>query len=144
MAYSGKYRPTNREKYKGDPDDITYRSSWELKVFQWCDKNVDVVKWHSECTVITYLCATDKKFHRYFMDLKIQFADGRILLVEIKPKKETKAPRKKGNMLKYLTEVNTYMKNVSKWTAAKKYADKQGYLFQIWTEDTLKNIGIHV
>lgn len=29
MAYSGKFRPKNIGKYKGNVDKITYRSSWE-------------------------------------------------------------------------------------------------------------------
>ncbi|AHY25131.1 putative head completion protein [Pectobacterium bacteriophage PM2] len=29
MAYSGKFIPVNKEKYKGDWRKITYRSSWE-------------------------------------------------------------------------------------------------------------------
>ena len=36
----------------------------------------------------------------------------------------------------------TYIKNESKWKAAKKYADDRGYHFEIWTENTLKKLGI--
>ena len=42
MAYSGKYNVTNKKKYKGDFDNIVYRSSWEYKVFEWCDANPKV------------------------------------------------------------------------------------------------------
>jgi hypothetical protein len=38
--------------------------------------------------------------------------------------------------------VTTYIKNTSKWTAANDFASYKGWKFQIWTEDTLKNLGI--
>ena len=34
-----KYRPQNPEKYKDDPTNIIYRSSWELTVFKYLDSN---------------------------------------------------------------------------------------------------------
>ena len=37
--YQGKYRVSNPSKYKGDLDNIIYRSMWEAKCFAWCDKN---------------------------------------------------------------------------------------------------------
>ena len=36
----------------------------------------------------------------------------------------------------------TYIKNQSKWEAAQQYADHKGWKFQVWTEDTLGNLGI--
>ena len=63
--------------------------------------------------------------------------------VEIKPKKETVPPKKpKRKSKKYLNEVLTYVKNTDKWTAASEFADAKGWKFQVWTEDTLKNLGI--
>ena len=40
--YSGRFRPSNPGKYKGDPTNIIYRSSWEKKVMIWCDVNSNV------------------------------------------------------------------------------------------------------
>ena len=37
MAVKNKYRPYNPEKYKGDPTNIIFRSSWEKIVFKYCD-----------------------------------------------------------------------------------------------------------
>ena len=42
MAYSGKFIIKNYKKYKGDFDNIIYRSLWEKSVFQWCDNNPSV------------------------------------------------------------------------------------------------------
>ena len=69
--------------------------------------------------------------------------NGDCILVEIKPKKQTTAPKKPSRKTKkYINEVTTYIKNTSKWTAANDFAQHKGWKFQIWTEDTLKNLGI--
>lgn len=140
-THQGKFVPRKPEKYVGDPDKIYYRSSWELAMMVWCENNTLVKKYSSEETQIPYICDTDGKMHTYYMDFKIWYKDT-ILLVEIKPKKETKPPKRKPNKLKFLTEQMTYIKNSCKWRAAKKFAEKKGYLFQVWTEDTLKTLKI--
>jgi len=143
VAYSGRYKVKHRNKYRGDPDAVVFRSMWERQCFKWCDDNPKVIGWQSEETVIPYFYEVDKKYHRYFMDLKINFKDGKTVLVEIKPDKETKPPSFKGRKTKrYLSEGMTYVKNMNKWSAAQKYAQDNGYEFQIWTENTLKSMGI--
>ena len=52
MSYKGKFRPSNPNKYKGDPTKVIYRSLWELKFMRWCDGNVNILKWSSEEVVI--------------------------------------------------------------------------------------------
>ena len=71
MAYSGRYSIKNSSKYRGDINNIIYRSLWEKVVFQWCDKNPKVKQWSSEEIVIPYYYEVDKKYHRYFVDMKI-------------------------------------------------------------------------
>ena len=142
MAYSGKYKVKNRAKYKGDPDKVTYRSMWERHCFNWCDNNSNVIGWHSEETVIPYRWDIDKKMHRYFMDLKIYYKDGRTVLVEIKPEKETVPPKRPDKSRRYINEATTYVKNINKWEAAEEYAKDRGWTFQIWTEKTLTEMGI--
>ena len=44
----GRYKPINPNKYQGDPTNIIYRSSWELKFMRFCDLRDDVVQWQSE------------------------------------------------------------------------------------------------
>lgn len=141
--YSGKYRITNREKYDGDYNSVSYRSLWERQVFKWCDDNSDIKKWSSEETVINYRCKTDNKIHRYFVDLKIQFKNGQTYLIEIKPKKQTQEPKVRTRKTRtYITEVLTYVKNKSKWEAASEYCADRGWIFEVWTEDTIKDLGI--
>ena len=147
MAYSGKYKVKHKSKYKGDVDNIVYRSMWERHCFYWCDHNPNVKHWSSEETVIPYFYDVDKKYHRYFMDLKINFKDGRTLLVEVKPEKETQPPKKSfgkavDRSKRYISESLTYVKNMNKWEAANEYAKDRGWEFQIWTEKTLMEMGI--
>lgn len=144
IIYRGKFKPRNPQKYSGNPDNIVYRSSWELAVCSWLDKNDFVQRWSSEETVLKYMCPTDNKVHRYFLDFTIQFRNGDIHLIEIKPAKQTVAPvSKRGkNKKRLLSETLTYMKNQAKWEAATSYAKRKGYKFSVWTENTLKQLGI--
>lgn len=143
MAYSGRYKVKNLSKYEGNPSKVQYRSLWERQVMRWLDDNPSVIGWNSEEVVIGYKCKTDNRLHRYFVDMFIRMKDGKCYLVEIKPKRQTvppKQPQRKSK--KYLKEVLTYGKNISKWEAAQAYAAKKGMIFQIWTEDTIKGLGI--
>jgi hypothetical protein len=142
-TYSGKFKPKNPKKYKGDYTNIVYRSMWERHCFKWCDEQSDVISWSSEEVVVPYLYEVYKKYHRYFVDLKITFKNKKTILVEIKPDKETRPPKNPGKKTKrYITEGLTYVKNMNKWKAAKNYADDRNWEFQIWTENTLDKMGI--
>ena len=142
MAYSGKYKVKNMSKYRGDPDKVTYRSSWEKACFIWCDNNPNIKEWSSEEVVVPYKWEIDKRMHRYFVDLKIVFNDGKTLLIEIKPEKETAPPKRPDKSKRYIGEAMTYVKNMNKWEAANEYAKDRGWEFQIWTEETLYSMGI--
>jgi hypothetical protein len=142
MAYSGRYKVKNTEKYKGDYTNVVYRSLWEKYCFKWCDENTEVKYWSSEETVIPYLYEVDKKFHRYFMDLRIVYKSGKTVLVEIKPENQLSPPSGNRRTKRYITEGYTYIKNMNKWEAANEYAKNRGWEFQIWTENTLEAMGI--
>ena len=139
MAYSGYYKVKNIKKYKGDYAKVVYRSLWEKSVFSWCDSNPNVKSWSSEEVIIPYYYEADKRYHRYFPDLKIVFED-RTLLVEIKPEKETVPPTGPKRTRKYINEGFTYIKNMNKWKAANEYCKDRGWEFQIWTEKTLQEM----
>jgi len=142
MAYSGRYKVKNPSKYKGDFQNVKYRSLWERQAFKWLDLNPSIIKWSSEEVVVPYKCKTDGKMHRYFVDLYIETIQGEYL-IEIKPEKETKEPKRRSRKSqKYLKEVMTYVKNQSKWEAAGRYAQNRGMKFEVWTENTLKAMGI--
>ena len=139
---NGTYKPKHPEKYVGDVTNIVYRSSWEWKFMRWCDFNPNVLKWQSEETIIPYICKTDNKPHRYFVDfkLKVRTKDGseKIYLVEVKPKSQTVPPvTPKRKTKSYNEAVMTYAKNISKWEYATKYCKERGYEFMLITEEHL-------
>lgn len=143
MTYHGKYKVKNPRKYKGNPDNVRYRSSWERQVFRWCESTPEVIKWNSEEVVIPYRCKTDGQMHRYFVDLYLEMANGNTYLIEIKPHAQTQPPTvSKRKTRKYLNEVMTYAKNISKWEKAHEVCESRGWIFQVWTEETIKNLGI--
>lgn len=145
MTYKGRFIPKNPAKYSGDVSNIVYRSLWERNLFRWLDEQSFVKTWSSEEIVIPYICKTDGKVHRYFVDIKMTLKDGRTFLVEVKPKKETLPPKTPERKTKrFITEVMTYAKNQSKWEAATEYAADRGWRFEIWTEDTLRGLGIKI
>ena len=66
-------------------------------------------------------------------------------LIEIKPKAQTQPPKKRSRKTKrYINEQLDYIKNQDKWEAADQFARHKGWKFQVWTEETLKNLGIKV
>lgn len=144
MSYKGRYKIKKPDKYAGDPTKVVYRSLWERNAFRWCEDNPKVKLWNSEEVVVPYVSTVDKKLHRYFVDLLIQMDDKKTYLVEIKPKNQTIAPKKRRKTKKYINEVLTYAKNNDKWEAANQFAEHKGWKFQVWTEETLKNLGIKV
>ncbi len=128
----------------GDASKITYRSLWELGVMKWCDENPSIKLWSSEEVVVPYVCKTDGKPHRYFVDFKITFDSGKTILVEIKPAVQVQKPKIDGKKVnkRLMEAVATYAKNVSKWEAANAYCQQRGWSFQIWDENSLATLGI--
>jgi hypothetical protein len=141
--YKGKFRPTNPSKYDGNFQNIVYRSLWERQLMSWCDKNSAVARWSSEETIVPYRCPTDNKMHRYFVDFKIKFTNGKTYLIEVKPKSQTIEPRP-GNRKskKFHDAVMTFVKNQAKWSAADEYCKDRGMIFEVWTEVQLASVGI--
>ena len=139
MNYKGKFRPTNRQKYKGDITNIIYRSLWERSFMRYCDENKDIDEWGSEELIVPYISPLDNKHHRYFPDFYIKTKNGDKFMVEIKPKKFTKPPKPKKRITKaYMHETKEWHRNQAKWKAARNVCEKLGWKFQIITEDHLK------
>ena len=142
MSYKGKFRPSNPKKYKGDPTNIIYRSLWELKFMNYCDKNENIIIWSSEELWIPYKSPVDNRYHKYFPDFYIKYKNtsGKIVesLIEIKPAKQVKGPTpQKSKSKKYISEVVEYAKNMAKWEAAKEYCDDRKWTFRVLTEHDL-------
>jgi len=142
MAYSGRYKVKNPKKYRGNIEKVYYRSSWELKFMVYCDKNSAILEWGSEEVVIPYISPLDGRRHRYFPDfyIKVKQVDGSVkkILIEVKPKKQCKAPDiPKRKTKRFVSEVRTWGVNKAKWEAAIEYCNDRGMEFKILTEDHL-------
>ena len=137
----GKYKPVNYRKYKGDPTDIFYRSSWELKFMQWCDRNPNILEWNSECIIIRYYDPVEQKYRRYFPDFYVKVKTPRGMkkwIVEVKPKAQTRPPKTpKRKTSRYINEVRNYAINDAKWKNATEYCKDRDMEFIIITEDEL-------
>ena len=143
----GKFRPSKPEKYKGDPTNIVYRSSYELKFMQYCDLTESVNEWRSEEFFIPYISPIDNKVHRYFPDFFVKYKDkngsNRTLVVEIKPQKDLNMPEQnpKRKTKSWAYKVKTWAINQAKWKAAKEFCADRKWEFRILTE---KELGIPV
>lgn len=141
----GLYKVINPKKYVGNPDNVIFRSSWELKFMKWCDSNPNIIQWGSEELSIPYVSPIDKKVHRYFVDFYISVKDGSgnisKYLVEIKPYRFTLPPKQpKRQSKRFLQEVATYAVNQAKWKFADEFCKDNGWKFLVLTE---KELGIN-
>lgn len=125
VSYKGKYKPENPQKYVGNPDNIWFRSLWELKLFNYLDKNTAILQWSSEELAIPYVSPLDGKIHRYFPDVvfkgRTKSNEIKTYMIEVKPEKQKSLPL-----------------NEAKFAAANKYCEHLGWEFKIITEKELK------
>jgi len=138
----GQFIPINPKKYRGNVNNIIYRSSWELKLLRWLDEQTNVLEYGSEEIVIPYISPVDGKPHRYFVDfyVKLRSSNGQIkkYIVEVKPYDQTLPPKKKSRVTpRYIKECQIYAVNQAKWIAAKKFAEYNNIEFVVMTEKEL-------
>ena len=138
----GRFKPTNPEKYKGNAENIIFRSDWERRIMCWMDTNKNILEWSSEEIIVLYRSPVDNSVRRYFPDIymKYRLPSGELkeTLLEIKPDVQTRPPVKPSRKTKkYLQEVVTYGINQAKWQAAEKYCSDRGWDFRVLTEHDL-------
>jgi len=129
-----RFIPRNVSKYAGNPMQIVARSKWELQYMAALDSSPMVHRWLSEPKNlhIQYLNPIDRKIHEYWPDFLVQYTDGNVEILEVKPLKQALAEK----------ATNTYdklslIKNVAKWNAAEKFAKTIGARFRVITEKSL-------
>jgi len=142
MAYKTKYIPDNPSKYIGDINSILCRSLWERKFCKYLDSNKNIIRWSFEALKIPYVSPVDNKLHNYIPDFLIETRDklGNIetMVIEIKPKKQTKAPELgKKRKTTFLQENMIYKVNEAKWKSAIQFCKDQNIKFKILTEEDL-------
>lgn len=132
----GFFKPKNPQKYLGDPAKIIFRSSWEVRLFQWLDSTPAVLQWASEEFSIPYLSPFDNKVHQYYPDALVVYKDkfGNLKkeIVEVKPYKETVLTPKASDRDKL-----AFTLNQAKWKAAARFAETQGMTFRVLTEKSM-------
>lgn len=138
MAH-GRFIPKNPQKYVGNPNNIMWRSTWELQFFKWLDQSAAVLRWGSEELAIPYISPLDGRPHRYFPDIIIWYKhkDGTLRkeIVEVKPYSQTVATPRMSDRDKQALIVNE-----AKWKAAAIFAESQGAAFRVITEKTLFSV----
>lgn len=140
--YQGKFKPKFPNKYKGDVNNIIFRSGLEQRMMIRLDNNSNIIQWSSEEVIIPYRNPFDKLIHRYFMDFwcKYYHKDGTVheALIEVKPKDQVSKPKTPKRKTKnFLKKCETWAINEAKWQATRQYCKKKGYDFMIFTEDVL-------
>ena len=140
-TYKGWFRPQNPQKYNGNPENIIYRSSWELRCMKYFDDHPDIIWWSSVELAIPYISPVDGKRHRYFPDfiIKVKRKDNTVMtyVIEVKPEAQTRKPTQKKKTKKFLQEAATYAVNQMKWKAADEFCHEHGWQFKILTEKDL-------
>ena len=144
MAYSGRFTPKSPNKYKGDPTNIIWRSTWELRFLKYLDTNPAILEYGSEEIVVPYISPLDGKAHRYYVDFHfiVRTKEGinKKYLVEVKPYAQTIEPKRPKKITEsYVSSVHTYLVNQAKWKYAKEFAKKVGMEFIVLTEKELFN-----
>lgn len=129
-------------KYKG-PLPCIYRSSWELRFCEYCERSKDIAWWSSESVEIQYFNPITKKHHRYYPDFLLRMTDGSTIIVEIKPsfqliKPEPPKRRTAQSVKRFLRTMKDYATNMAKAKAAKELAAQRGFKYLLVTEDFFK------
>lgn len=94
--------------------EITYRSSWEKKYYEFLDEDENVISYIVEPLRVPYIY--DRK-RNYIPDLLIVYITGKIFLIEIKPSCYIEAAI-----------------NKAKFSAARIYCEERNMQFEVWTE----------
>lgn len=120
--FKGKFTPKNPEKYRGNVNQIIYRSSWERLLMVYCDKKDEILYWSSEEYKIPYVF--EDKNRTYYPDFWIYMMDKdgkrKEKLIEIKPHYQ-----------------RGWKINKVKWEAAESFASHNNMTFEVFTEKEL-------
>lgn len=109
------FREGNFISNKMNGASLHYRSGYECEVYELLEMDKEVTAYYAEPFKVPYCYKGE--WCDYIPDLRIQFADGRVEIWEIKPANQT-----------------GYEKNRAKWTAMNEYAKNYGWDFTVITE----------
>lgn len=123
---------SNSTKYQNDGLAVIYRSGLELRFFNLFENSDKYISWYSEPNLqLRYMFNGKQK--TYYVDVQFTDSNNVTWLCEIKPFVQTQYPRTNKQ-----SDIDTFNQNIAKWTAAKSYAESNGYRFCILTERFFK------
>lgn len=146
----GYFDVSNSTKYVASKSgDCIYRSSYEWRFMKWCENNPNVKSWTSEPFSVPYTDLTNpNKTRNYWIDFVVEFNDGEVLWVEVKPKSQlddvNMFSRQYAECVDITQKVNfarhnkVEAMNYSKWYHAERYAKSRNAKFMVITENFLK------
>ena len=141
--YQGRFIPSYPKKYLGDPTNIIFRSSLELRFMQYLDSNSNIIGWENEETIVPYYDPSTNKWRRYFPDFVIVVKSGSgtiTQMIEIKPASQCQPPKVPAKRTKrFISEMLTWGTNSSKWKAADEYCKDRKWVFKIITDKDIQS-----
>lgn len=103
---------------------IRYRSRWEYIVCLYLDQDPNVIEYQYEPYSIRYKSnISTGKFRSYTPDFLINYQDGSVYLIEVKRKSHL-----------------NHKKVLKKAKHAEVHAQKNGMIYEFWTDDHIKNM----
>lgn len=149
--FQGLYKLINPQKYRGNPLEVVYRSSWEKRFMIYCDLNPGILQWESEPYKIPYVDYYGKR-RSYIPDFLVITTNSKNpsmynkYIIEIKPDKETREPTIPQGYIspKQLKNIEygygVWYKNKHKWAYAKEWCVKNDLEFKLITEKQLPSL----
>ena len=140
-THKGLFKPKNPKKYQGTHP-IRYLSWWEFICMRYFDASPEVRTWASESLFLYYFRAYPVKKARYYPDFIVEWKDGSIEMIEVKPLRETLPPKHSSKKRKstLIQEAITYETNQRKFAAAREFCSKNNMRFRIYTENDIETI----
>lgn len=103
---------------------IKYRSGWEKSCIDFFDYNDNIIKYDYEPFAISYVANTKiNKIRKYYPDFLIELKDGTKKIIEVKPKSKL-----------------CDQKVIKKSIAAQIWCKANGYIYEFWTDDIIKQL----
>lgn len=116
----GNYKSGWFTSYQQDGLRIYYASSYELKALNILETDSNVASFDRFDGRISYVAPSDSREHWYLPDFRVDYADGRKVIIEVKAKWQEKEPDTQ-----------------AKLQAGEKWCQDNGFDFEVWDEDAL-------
>ena len=126
--------------YKKNIEDgtLTFRSKWEVEFASFLDNHRHVRKWKMDFPFPYFDQYVSKKNATYYIDFKVHFHDGLIVLFEVKPISSLTEKVKTKSMRYKKIHTHNYLKNISKFDSVVNFCKKSKQKFFLVQKDKKK------